>query len=128
MAPWFTGLIALSASLATLDPGLGNGFDQTTTSKVRSNLLQIANASWELGTAAEALRELSWPSLAVFNASAIPPRYRLDVPVAPNDVLDIAQNGKPADSLPLVANDGSAADPASIGVAVLLDHSDFTDD
>jgi rhamnogalacturonyl hydrolase YesR len=38
-------------------------------------------------------------------------------------VLSIAVNtvsNKPADSLPLIANQGSAADPASIGVSVLL--------
>lgn len=46
--------------------------------------------SWELGTAAEALLELSWPSLSVFNSSAFPPPSRLNATATPSDVLTIA--------------------------------------
>ncbi|KAH7916821.1 hypothetical protein BJ138DRAFT_1096948, partial [Hygrophoropsis aurantiaca] len=78
--------------------------------------------SWERGTAAEALTELSWPHLSVFDKSSIPP------PNGPNheipiDVINIAAETvktKPQKSTTLVANDGAVGDPASLGVAVLL--------
>ncbi|KAF8974688.1 Six-hairpin glycosidase-like protein [Flammula alnicola] len=123
MAPWFLGSAAISAALAAFVPDLEQGFNQTSISKVRSNLLEIASASWELGTAAEATLELSWPSLSVFNSTAFPPPARLTPPAAPTDVLAIANktvSAKPANSLALISNQSSAADPASIGVAVLL--------
>ncbi|KAG6919278.1 hypothetical protein DXG01_007410 [Tephrocybe rancida] len=80
-------------------------------------------ACWELGTAAEALTELSWPALSVFQPSAFPPPQHLNGTLNASDVLEIAVrtvSNKPASSLSLIAEQGSAADPASIGVAVLL--------
>jgi len=117
MAPWFARFLTTATALAP------SGLSNNTLAKVRSRLLESANASWELGTAAEALTELSWPSLSVFEKSAFPPPARLKASLNASDVLDIAVktvSKKPADSLPLVADQGSAADPASIGVAVLL--------
>ncbi|KJA24576.1 hypothetical protein HYPSUDRAFT_476772 [Hypholoma sublateritium FD-334 SS-4] len=65
----------------------------------------VAKASWELGTAAETLLELSWPSLSVFSSSAFPPPSHLNATATPSDVLEIAKNtvsAKPVDSpLPL---------------------------
>ncbi|KAF5369773.1 hypothetical protein D9758_001319 [Tetrapyrgos nigripes] len=98
------------------------GLNSDVISSVRQNLVQTATHSWELGTAAEALLELDWPALSVFSPSAFPPPYQLNDTLNANDVLRIAENvvaAKPADSLALVP-DGSAGDPASIGVAVLL--------
>ncbi|KAJ3505924.1 hypothetical protein NLJ89_g7157 [Agrocybe chaxingu] len=130
MAPLFPGFVALSASLSALVPSLEQGFNASSIAKVRTNLLDIASASWELGTAAQALTELSWPALSVFNTSAFPPSSRLSGSAIPTDVLNIANktvSAKPADSLPLIPNQGSAADPASIGVAVLLANWTRTD-
>ncbi|EGO27253.1 glycoside hydrolase family 105 protein [Serpula lacrymans var. lacrymans S7.9] len=66
------------------------GFNDDTVTNVRMNLLASANTSWELGTAAEALTELSWPSLAVFQSSAFPPITNESH--RPSDVIDIATN------------------------------------
>ncbi|PFH52600.1 hypothetical protein AMATHDRAFT_189281 [Amanita thiersii Skay4041] len=90
---------------------------------VRSNLINSAKASWELGTAAEALTELSWPALSVFERTAFPPTNHRNASYNAADVLDIANKvmaTRPKDSPSLVANDGAAADPASIGVSVLM--------
>ncbi|KAF4574672.1 hypothetical protein EYR36_006022 [Pleurotus pulmonarius] len=120
MPSWIT---ALAATVALVQPYIQNGLNNNTLANVRTRLLQTANHSWELGTAAEALTEFSWPSLSVFNASAFPPPAHLNATNNASDVLAIARKvvaEKPADSLPLFANEGSAADPASVGVAVLL--------
>lgn len=96
-------------------------------------------SSWELGTRAQALLELEAPSVSVFTASSIPGSPAVNgtgTNIAPvnniiksalasgelNDVVaistDIVSN-KTAGTLPLMT-DGSAADPASNGVAVLV--------
>ncbi|KAJ3574544.1 hypothetical protein NP233_g1709 [Leucocoprinus birnbaumii] len=118
MAPWIPAVLT-TALLSSTQPG----FTNETVSLVRSNLLQIANNSWELGTAAEALTELYWPALSVFNQSAFPPPARLNSTLNATDVLSIANrtvSTRPANTMPLITNQGSSADPASIGVAVLL--------
>jgi hypothetical protein len=72
--------------------------------------------SWELGTAAEALTELSWPALSVFRSSAFPPPSQLNASLNASDVLQIAAatiQAKPYDSMALVANDLAVGDPAS---------------
>jgi hypothetical protein len=46
--------------------------------------------SWEIGTLAEALTELEWPSLAVFAPQSIPPPTHLAGDEAA-DVLSIAE-------------------------------------
>lgn len=112
-------LTLASSAPAGVQAGLSNG----TISNVRSRLLDSANASWELGTAAEALTELYWPSLSVFRPSAFPPPTTLNSSDSASDVLAIARNTvrtRPSQVLPLVADDGAVGDPASIGVAVLL--------
>jgi len=119
MAPWIKGILLASRALAPVQ----TGFSNQTIANVRAGLLESAKASWELGTAAEALTEVYWPALSVFQQSAFPPPSRLNSTYNASDVLTIVANtisNKPADSLPLIANQGSAADPASIGVAVLL--------
>ncbi|KAE9405940.1 hypothetical protein BT96DRAFT_963680 [Gymnopus androsaceus JB14] len=120
-----TALFALGLILSSINAlaSLHAGFDDSVIEQVRSNLIAVASQSWELGTAAEALTELEWPALSVFNASAFPPPHELDGSDNASDVLQIANDtvtSKPSDSLPLVANDGAVGDPASIGAAVLL--------
>ncbi|KAM0751988.1 hypothetical protein T439DRAFT_198485 [Meredithblackwellia eburnea MCA 4105] len=77
-----------------------------------------ANGLWEIGTHAQAITEYIYPTLSPFSAGSIP------IPTSPiayqvltiaNYVLSTKQNG----TLPLM-QDGSSADPASTGVAVLL--------
>ncbi|KAJ3867658.1 Six-hairpin glycosidase [Lentinula novae-zelandiae] len=122
MAPVLYSIALVLSSLEALS-SLHAGLDSSVIEQVRSNLIAIASQSWELGTAAEALTELDWPALSVFNASAFPPPHVLNSANNASDVLKIANDtvsAKPNDSLALVANDGAVGDPASIGVAVLL--------
>lgn len=108
------------------------GISDVTIRQVTTNLKSVAKASWELGTAAEALTELSWPALSVFNADAFPPPHVLTPSLNASDVLSIAirtVSSKPPGSttLALVENDGAVGDPASIGIAVLLANWTKTD-
>jgi len=112
---WFTRLTAASAGL--------QGLRNETVHLVKDNMLQISTHSWELGTAAQALTETFTPGLSVFESSAFPPPSELNTTWTPTDVFAIVENtlsDKPASSGPLFANQGSAADPASLGTAVLL--------
>ena len=87
--------------------------------------------SWELGTRAQALLELSAPSFSVLTPSVtLPPPPSLDSSLNDTlaDVFTIARNAVAAlppppsngTGQPLVVGDGSAGDPASIGTAVLI--------
>ena len=87
--------------------------------------------SWELGTRAQALLELSTPSYSVLTPSVpLPPPQSLNYSTNETlaDVFTIAYNAvaalppPPSDGTgqPLVLGDASAGDPASIGVAVLI--------
>ncbi|KAJ8087296.1 hypothetical protein PM082_006126 [Marasmius tenuissimus] len=98
-------------------------------SSVKARLADGAKASWELGTRAEALLEHDAPNFSVFR-SPIPPSQSVpsDTQSSIEPVLSIARNtvsgrsssnGNIQGPQPLM-KDGSAADPASIGVAVLL--------
>lgn len=74
------------------------------------------NISWELGTAAEALTELTWPALSVFQPTAFPPPSQLNASLNASDVLQIVFETlqvKPFDSMALVASDSAVGDPAS---------------
>lgn len=46
--------------------------------------------SWELGAAAQALTEFSWPALSVFEKTAFPPPTHLTAALNASDVLEIA--------------------------------------
>ncbi|KAI9451515.1 Six-hairpin glycosidase-like protein [Lactarius psammicola] len=98
---------------------------------VRQLLAEGATHSWELGTRAQALLELSAPSFSVLTPSVpLPPPSSLDYPLNDGlaDAFSIARNAvsalppPPSDGTgqPLVPRDGSAGDPASIGTAVLI--------
>lgn len=94
---------------------------------VKTRLQEGAKLSWELGTRAQALIDYDSPSYSVLNGTAIPPSTS-NAPGSLNDVFAIAKsvvadrahsNANATGPQPLI-KDGSAADPASIGVAVLL--------
>ncbi|KAK7060209.1 hypothetical protein VNI00_000974 [Paramarasmius palmivorus] len=122
MAPLAPALHFITKSLAALS-ALQSGFENATITNVRRNLLQVANASWERGTAAQGLLELDWPALTVFHNNSIPPPSKLNATSQPTEVLKIVNETlafKKSDSLALVDGDGSAADPASLGVSFLL--------
>ncbi|KAL0566045.1 hypothetical protein V5O48_015972 [Marasmius crinis-equi] len=98
-------------------------------SSVKDRLAGGAKASWELGTRAEALLEHDAPAFSVFH-SPVPPSQSIPFGTQSSivPVFSIAEsvvssrgnsNNNVAGPQPLV-QDGSAADPASIGVAVLL--------
>ncbi|CAL1701354.1 unnamed protein product [Somion occarium] len=126
MLPAYTLAVLLLATFSSANvlPALP-GLSEHTAIKVRSNLLQIATHSWELGTAAQALTELNASSLSVFSPFTLPPPTRLDdrLNASASDVINIATNivrALPVDSKVLVDGDGAVGDPASLGVAVLL--------
>lgn len=91
---------------------------------------KFARSSWELGTRAQAVLELNASIYSVFSTHPQPPPA--DIPTnltsGLQPVLDIARNvvsnranvnNNTQGAQPLMP-DGSAADPASIGIAVLL--------
>ena len=88
-------------------------------------------SSWELGTRAEALLELSVPSFSVLTPSLRcphPSSLHASVNASLADVYTIARNAVAAlppppsngTGQPLFLGDFSAGDPASVGVAVLI--------
>ncbi|EIN10295.1 Six-hairpin glycosidase [Punctularia strigosozonata HHB-11173 SS5] len=112
------GLAASAASAPSLT--FQQGLDDDVLTNVRDRLLEAASQSWELGTAAEALTEVYWPTLAVFQPTAFPPS--LNGSYNASSVLAIADTvvaEKPSESLMLI-EEGAVGDPASIGNAVLL--------
>ncbi|KAJ1305655.1 hypothetical protein OPQ81_000651 [Rhizoctonia solani] len=114
-----------------------NALSPATVDLVKARLKDAALKSWELGTRAQALLELESPSVSVFTASSIP-----GAPSSLNqtslklsntarlaftdgqldDVIGISHQilaKKQPGTLPLM-KDGSSADPASNGVAILV--------
>ncbi|KIY72983.1 hypothetical protein CYLTODRAFT_417495 [Cylindrobasidium torrendii FP15055 ss-10] len=91
-------------------------------SNVLSNMIDVSDNSWELGTAAEALLEFSYPSYSVFNESAFPPSTAVSISTTAADVYTIAYDvvsNMSSDAVTLMQDD-AVGDPPSIGVAVLL--------
>ncbi|KIO30561.1 hypothetical protein M407DRAFT_20449 [Tulasnella calospora MUT 4182] len=77
---------------------------------------QSSTASWEIGTRIQTLIEVDFSSMSVFSSNyPTPPSAQ-----ALNPVLDIARRVVNTRSGKQLVQDGSAADPASIGVGVLL--------
>ncbi|KAH9002036.1 Six-hairpin glycosidase-like protein [Lactarius hatsudake] len=98
---------------------------------VQQRLAEGATHSWELGTRAQALLELSAPSFSVLTPSIpLPPPPYLDSSLNDTlaDVFTIARNAVAAlppppsngSGQPLILGDSSVGDPASIGTAVLI--------
>lgn len=116
--------ILVSSALAAPAPILA-GLSDTTVNKVRNNMIQISQRSWELGTAAETDLELKAPALTVFWPTAFPPPKTLSPALnsSASGALTIAKSvvqAKSPSSPTLVDGDGAVGDPASIGTAVLL--------
>ncbi|KIM24693.1 hypothetical protein M408DRAFT_26810 [Serendipita vermifera MAFF 305830] len=88
---------------------------------VRQRMADVARQSWELGTRAQVLIEYDSKDYDVLSSDAsIPPNTR--APSSLNTPLSIARSvvqSKPQSQLTLV-DDGSAADPAALGVVVLI--------
>lgn len=90
--------------------------------------------SWELGTRAQAILSLNCTGFSVYSSTDLPPPVSTSafgsanatglIPffeIARTTILSRNQkNGNIAGPQPLTQGDGSAADPASIGFAVLL--------
>ncbi|KAI1793356.1 glycosyl hydrolase family 88-domain-containing protein [Ganoderma leucocontextum] len=98
--------------------------DQLT--QVKARLAQGATHSWEIGTRAQALTEYDTPSYSVLNSTSLPPP-KSSAPSSLDEVLSIAHSvvtsRNSTGPQPLIGgtqNGEAAADPASIGVAVLL--------
>ncbi|KAJ7046793.1 Six-hairpin glycosidase [Mycena alexandri] len=105
----------------------GQALSSADISTVQNNLATGAMQSWELGTRAQSLLELNVPNFSVFSSTGLPPPTSVpsNTTSAIAPVFSIAHNVVSAlknTSGPggLVAADGAAGDPASIGVAVLL--------
>ncbi|KAH8977298.1 glycoside hydrolase family 105 protein [Lactarius hatsudake] len=128
----YTSWFALSAlSFLVFVSVSAQGLTNNQVDTVKQLLAEGATHSWELGVRAQALLELSAPSFSVLTPSVpLPP------PSSPGsslndslaDVFTIARNAVAAlppppsngTGQPLVLGDGSAGDPASIGIAVLI--------
>ncbi|KAF7304894.1 hypothetical protein MKEN_01203700 [Mycena kentingensis (nom. inval.)] len=128
MRPLLLPLVALqlisSASAQLSDADLNT---------VAARLAQAAQQSWELGARAQAILSLNATDYSVYTASPYPPPQNVpsNITSAIAPVFSIARNvvsalglrtngSSNATSLELVAGDGAAGDPPSIGVAVLL--------
>ncbi|KAF8274465.1 Six-hairpin glycosidase-like protein [Lactarius quietus] len=110
---------------------LAQGLTSQQIETVQQRLAEGTTHSWELGTRAQALLELSAPSYSVLTPSVrLPPPPSLDSSLNDtlSDVFTIAHNTVAAlppppsngTGQPLVLGDASAGDPCSIGVAVLI--------
>ncbi|KAI0296737.1 Six-hairpin glycosidase-like protein [Multifurca ochricompacta] len=120
-------LILVSSLLAAAAQGLSDSQVNT----IKQRLQEGATHSWELGTRAQALIELSAPSFSVLTPSIpLPPPSTLNSSTNASlaDVLTIARNvvtvlpPSPSNGTgqPLFLGDGSSGDPASVGVAILI--------
>ncbi|KAL5522252.1 hypothetical protein ACEPAF_2109 [Sanghuangporus sanghuang] len=97
---------------------------------VVQRLNESALQSWEVGTQQQALIELTTPSFSVLNDSFIPPSQSLPSSLSPviDSITQVIQNktalvqsqSNLTSPQPFWPEDGSAADPASNGVAALI--------
>ncbi|KAF8717401.1 Glycosyl Hydrolase Family 88, partial [Rhizoctonia solani] len=112
-------VIVLFLSSAAIAADGSTGLNASMISQVKQRLEDSAQLSWELGTRIQTLLELDTPSFSVFSEDFPPPR---NAPNSLDDVIGISRNivqSKTTGELPLMP-DGSAADPASNGVGVLI--------
>ncbi|KAF9482875.1 hypothetical protein BDN70DRAFT_874465 [Pholiota conissans] len=100
---------------------------------VSARLAEAALQSWELGTRAQTILELNATTYSVLNmADSLPPPIRIPTSLSSSGTLDpffaiprqvvsnrTVANNDTIGAQPLLP-DGSAADPASIGVSVLI--------
>lgn len=112
-------LVVLAISKAGMAADGSTGLNSSMVDLVKLRLAESAKLSWELGTRSQTLLELDTPSFSVFSEDLPPPK---DAPESLSDVIGIARDivsSKSGNELPLM-EDGSAADPASNGVGVLI--------
>ncbi|CAH7669031.1 hypothetical protein BY996DRAFT_4583530 [Phakopsora pachyrhizi] len=87
-------------------------------------LNRVANHSWEWGTQSHVILERNYPCLSVFSQSNPLPFERDNwngaQTKALSDLIDPIIATRREGKLPIVDGDGSSADPASLGVAVLV--------
>ncbi|KAI5480613.1 Glycosyl hydrolase, family 88 [Pseudohyphozyma bogoriensis] len=92
-----------------------------TLAQVRRNLALTASDTWVSGTQIQALLELDYPHLSVFNKSAFPPSFAAGVPTGTNSIIDSWYAKRPAGAVQMaVVSGGAAGDPASLGVGWVL--------
>ncbi|KIO30557.1 hypothetical protein M407DRAFT_20446 [Tulasnella calospora MUT 4182] len=92
--------------------------NSNTLNLVRARMNQSSTASWEIGTRIQTLIEVDFSSMSVFSSNYLTPTPPSAQTL--NPVLDIARRVVNTRSGKQLVQDGSAADPASIGVGVLL--------
>ncbi|KAF8581962.1 Six-hairpin glycosidase [Ramaria rubella] len=125
-----TPLVSVLFGLSFFSPCVfAQNFTDAQIQLVVARLADGAKQSWEIGTRAQALLELNSPLYSVFSNTTLPPPTTVpassSLPANLSVITSIAQNTvsqlkNTTTSQPLVAGDGAAGDPASIGVAVLL--------
>ncbi|CAE6451774.1 unnamed protein product [Rhizoctonia solani] len=116
---FYRSLVVLLVSSTAIGADGSTGLNASMVSQVKQRLADAAKLSWELGTRTQTLLELDTPSFSVSSEDFPPPR---SAPDSLDDVIGIARSivqSKTNGELPLM-EDGSAADPASNGVGVLL--------
>ncbi|KAG8899245.1 hypothetical protein FRB99_006846 [Tulasnella sp. 403] len=106
--------ILTSAAYANNDQALGPNL----LGLIRDRANQSSTKSWEVGTWAETLIELDFPSMSVFSSSYLTPTPPSVQTLEP--AISIGRQAVNSRSNQQLMPDGSAGDPASIGVAVLL--------
>ncbi|KAF9518535.1 hypothetical protein BS47DRAFT_1338225 [Hydnum rufescens UP504] len=114
-------LLFVSAAAFALASPLPASFSDNQIDLVKARLAESASHSWEIGTRATALLELEGPSLFVYSQGSTPPPKIYastggDVFKIVDDVLAKRAAGN---CLPFFC-DGSAGDPASIGIPDLI--------
>ncbi|GHJ83778.1 hypothetical protein NliqN6_0180 [Naganishia liquefaciens] len=128
----------LGSAVGRATPSINNlavAISDDTLAKVRDVMEQLCVYSWENGTKAEALLEYSYQDFSVFAPTFGNPLTDLSLSQSiPDDIIDIARvtlEQRPSSSnssnaafngtgIGSLLEDGSSADPASLGIAVLL--------
>ncbi|PPQ95428.1 hypothetical protein CVT26_008449 [Gymnopilus dilepis] len=100
---------------------------------ISARLAESALESWELGTRAQTILELNATEYSVFSSTPLPPPSSIPSSLSSSGGLapffsiahDVVVNRTKANNgttgpQPLISGDGAAADPASIGVCVLI--------
>lgn len=111
-------LHAVARVVPRANVGSVNTLSEATIDLVKQRLAESAVGSWENGTRAQALLEYDWPKLAVFYNPAVP-IVAGHVPAECNAIAEYTIANRPAGTM-MFCEDGSAADPASLGISVLI--------
>ncbi|KAJ2916912.1 hypothetical protein MD484_g3483, partial [Candolleomyces efflorescens] len=110
----------------TLAKAQSIGLSNDQINSVSARLAEAAQASWELGTRAQAILELNATQYSVFSSNSVPPSSNAVEDDSMEPIWGIARrimgqwNGTSGGSPQPLMPDGSAADPASNGVTILM--------